>query len=309
MKRCITLFLLTGLVFSQCASAQIPGLGDLANLFDKAKKTKDSTARVAKGASGLSLEEEVAIGDAVAVEIVVRYGGVWRDEAATRRVNLVGQVLAQYATRQDLKWGFGLLDSAAINAFSAPGGRVFITRGLYELLSGDDELAGVLAHEIIHIDERHALRLIARGEFLGGVAELVADNNASFAQFEQVVGDVASGILDTGYDPGAEYDADEGGRNLAALTGFAPGGLRAVLIQINSLNEPSAEVFSTHPPTESRLKRLPKDPPPEKPATTVQPDLIEEERDHEYNNDQVKSEEGNGVACRFSPLGSLSSGS
>jgi len=243
-------------------SAQFPGLGDISDAINKVKKTKESTERISKGASGLSLEEEVAIGDAVALMIVMRYGGVWRDEAATYRVNLIGDILARYATRQDLQWRFGLLDSDAINAFSAPGGRVFITRGLYELPLNDDELAGVLAHEIIHIDERHAIDIIARGELLGGVSDLVADNNASYAQFESVVGNAAELILVDGFDAGTEYEADEGGRNLALITGYAPGGLRTVLVKIDDSDTSNDEVFSTHPATEDRLKRLPDDPPP-----------------------------------------------
>lgn len=242
------------------AQAQLPGLGDLVKAVDKASQTAEDASRVVKGVSGLSLEEEVAIGDAVALAIVSRYGGVWRDAEATRRVNLVGGVLAQYAMRQDLEWRFGLLDSDAINAFSAPGGRVFITRALYQMAASDEKLAGILAHEIIHIDERHALDIIARGELIGGVSALVADNSASFAAYEQAVGELTSEILDNGFDPGAEYDADGGGRNLAALTGFAPGGLRSVLAGIGAMEGRPEEVFSTHPSIEERLDRLPDDP-------------------------------------------------
>ncbi len=262
MKRGALLALLVGCAVAQGALAQFPGLGDIGSAISKVKKTADDTAKVAKGASGLSLEEEIAIGDAVAIDIVVRYGGVWRDAAATRRVNLIGRVLARYATRQDLEWRFGLLDSMAINAFSAPGGRVFITRGLYELLPNDDELAGVLAHEIMHIDQRHAISNIAHDEFLGGVAGLVADNSATFAQFEQVVGGVTNEILVSGYNPDTEYEADAGGRELANVSAYAPGGLRAALIQVDSLSQQHEEVFSTHPPIASRLERLPADPAP-----------------------------------------------
>jgi len=260
MKALALMVLVLGLVCPVLAQAQIPGLGDITNALQKVKKTKDETARVAKGASGLSLEEEIAIGDAVAVAIVSRYGGVWRDEDATRRVNLVGRALAQYALRQDLQWRFGLLDSDAINAFSAPGGRVFITRGLYELPLSDAELAGVLAHEIIHIDQRHAIDIIARGEFWGGVTGLLADNNASYAAFESVVGETENLILDEGFDAGKEFEADQGGRELALVTGYPPGGLRAVLITIDSAQEEPGEVFSTHPSTEKRLERLPDEP-------------------------------------------------
>jgi len=262
MKRATSLGLALGLLLISSAQAQFPGLGDLANAVQKAKQTSDDAARIAKGASGLSLAEEVAIGDAVALTIVGRYGGVWRDEAATRRVNLIGRVLAQYATRQDLEWRFGLLDSPAINAFSAPGGRVFITRGLYELPLSDDELAGVLAHEITHIDQRHAIDIIARGELIGGVSSLVADNSANFAPYEAIVGNATELILVDGFDPGTEYEADAAGRDLSAVTGYAPGGLRVVLLRIGADNGQSTEVFSTHPSTEDRLARLPDDPAP-----------------------------------------------
>lgn len=262
MKRSKMPLLMLTLILAFHTQAGLGGISDLINAVSKAKKTADSAAHAAKGASGLSLEEEIAIGDAVAVVIVTRYGGVWRDEAATNRVNLIGQLLAQYASRQDLTWRFGLLDSDAINAFSAPGGRVFITRGLYELPLDDHQLAGVLAHEIIHIDDRHAVDIIARGELLGGVSELVADNNSSYAAFDSVVGNATEVIIEKGFDPGTEYDADEGGRSLAVVTGYAPGGLRSVLVSIDELDDQSNEVFSTHPSNEKRLKRLPNDPPP-----------------------------------------------
>jgi len=262
MKRLALLLFAPGLLCSTLAYAQFPGLGDVANAISKAKETSDDTARIAKGMSGLSLEEEVAIGDAVALTIVSQYGGVWRDEAATHRVNLIGGILAQYATRQGLEWRFGLLDSAAINAFSAPGGRIFITRGLYELPLSDAELAGVLAHEIIHIDQRHAIDTIARGELVGGVSSLVAANSGSFAAYESIVGNTADLILVNGFDPETEFEADAGGRDLAAVTGYAPGGLRVVLVRISAGDGQSAETFSTHPSTEDRLQHLPDDPPP-----------------------------------------------
>jgi predicted Zn-dependent protease len=257
--------------------AQLPGLRDLTDKLEKAKRTTDQTAQkvqetvddaghVAKGVQGVSLQEEIAIGDAVAIAIVQRYGGVWKDGQATDRVNLIGQVLARYATRQDLQWRFGLLDSDAVNAFSAPGGRVFITRGLYRQLRGDDELAGVLAHEVLHIDERHALATIERSELLTGVSGLLEDSNVDFSGYESLVAEVAEHLLVSGLEPAAEYEADAQGRNLAALTGFAPGGLRAVLAGIQGQSGGSAEVFATHPPIDARLARLPADPPPAAPA-------------------------------------------
>lgn len=245
------------------ARAGFPNLDNLADTLKKVEDTAGKAGKVVKGATGLSLEEEIAIGDAVSLEIVGRYGGLWRDAAATRRVNTIGRCLGRYALRQDLEWRFGLLASNEVNAFSAPGGRIFITRGLYRLAAGDDELAGILAHEIAHIDRRHALRIIARGELLSGVSSLVADRSADFAQYEQAIGDVTKQLLDKGFDPDTEYDADRRGRELARVTGFAPGGLRHALETLQQSGaRTSRETFSTHPPLDARLQRLPDDPPP-----------------------------------------------
>lgn len=244
-------------------TAAFPSLDRLTDDLKKVEDTSKKVGKVAKGATGLSLEEEIAIGDAVSLEIAAKFGGLWRDAAATRRVNLLGRALGRYAHRQDLVWRFGILDSDTVNAFSAPGGRVFITRGLYQLAGSDDELAGVLAHEIIHIDRRHALRIIARGELLTGVSELVKDNNADYAQYEQLIGDLTSFILEKGYDPDSEYEADKRGRALAHVTGFAPGGLRAALEDLKASGKAKEEqTFDTHPPLDERLKRLPRDPRP-----------------------------------------------
>jgi predicted Zn-dependent protease len=260
-------FLAALLVPASIASAAgFPGLDKINELGRKAGEAADQAnkaGRVVKGATGLSLEEEVAIGDTVALEILRRYGGLWRDDEATRRVNVIGRALARYADRQDLIWRFGVLNSDALNAFSAPGGRVFITRGLYQSLKTDDELAGALGHEIEHIDRRHALKIIARGELFGGVSDLVSDRSKDYAQLEQVVTTITDGLLTKGFDPGTEFDADKHGRHLARTTGFAAGGLRAVIemLKARAAADRKTEVFSTHPPPAERLKKLPKDAP------------------------------------------------
>lgn len=235
---------------------------------EKAKSAQETAGKVGRAAKvfGLSLDEELAIGDAVSIEIASRFGGLWRDDDATRRVNLLGRALARYATRQDLDWRFGLLDTGAINAFSAPGGRVFISRGLYQLAATDDKLAGVLAHEIEHIDCRHAVRSIALGEGIAGGLDLLSERSKDVAKYDEVISSFTRELLEKGFDPPKEYEADERGRALARTTGFAPGGLRAVLEALQKSDAGrSAETFSTHPPLADRLQKLPKDPPPPAP--------------------------------------------
>jgi len=230
------------------------------NGFDPFKAAKDVGSLV-KGVAGIGLKEENSIGGAVAIEIVARFGGVWKDAAATQRVNLIGKTLTRYCDRQELNFKFGLLNSDSINAFSAPGGYVFITKGLYDLVGdNDDQLAGVLGHEITHVTQRHALKIIERGDFLSGVSDLAAMKSDDFAKFSGAVNSVTTTLFEKGFDPKTEYAADKGGRALAALTGYAPGGLRATLIRLKMgrANNPTA-IFPTHPPLAKRIARLPEE--------------------------------------------------
>lgn len=243
------------------------GLGDL---VDTVAANSDNIDKAAKGASGLTIQEEINIGDSVSVEIVGRYGGIWKDKAATQRVNLVGRTLARYAKRESLDWRFGILNSEQINAFSSPNGRVFITKGLYKLLANDDELAAVLAHEIAHIDLRHAAKIIAGKQGVGAALAIGADvagdqlagsQYAALSPYQkELEGAVAkglTGILTDGYGPDREYDADKEGYRLAKLCGFNPEGMRIVLTRIAATAGASKDTLNTHPKTSDRLKRLP----------------------------------------------------
>ncbi len=249
------------------AAAQFD-LGKFTKAIDKAK----DLGKVAKGFAGIGPDEERQIGDSVALEIIGKYGGLVRDEEVSRRVNLVGRALARYSDRPDRPWRFGVLASDTVNAFSAPDGYVFITRGLYEQCRDDDRLAAVLGHEISHITGRHALGIIERGELVAGASHLVAEQSgdyqkvqAQLQRFDLSVEKVTSVLLEKGFDPQTEYAADKSGRELARVGGFAPGGLRAVLHSLEGTAADQHETFSTHPPLAERIKRLPEDPEPATP--------------------------------------------
>lgn len=262
--------LLSGLMLGAASAAFAFGLGDLAKSVGEHVAEKAADPNTASKWDDLTLQQEIDIGDAVSVEIVARYGGIWKDKVATQRVNLVGKALARYAKRDSLDWRFGLLDSDAINAFSAPNGRVFITKGLYKLLANDDELAGVLAHEISHADLRHAAAVIRKANRAGvmkDVGSSVANDAvagsaaAGLPMVSQLVEQgtvvLVDGILIKGYPKESEYEADANGYALAKTTGFNADGLRIALTKVDANTAKAKETFNTHPKTSDRLKKLP----------------------------------------------------
>lgn len=241
------------------------GAGD--SRVQKALDTASDLGKVAKGVAGIGPEEEKAIGDSVALEIVGQYGGLVRDDDVMRRVNLVGRSLAMYSDRPDLSWRFAVLNSDSVNAFSAPAGYVFITRGLYASAKDDDALAGILAHEIAHVTGKHALNIVAKSDALAGATSQLVKRSGNLRevdshlqQFDLGVGKITKTLFESGYSPATEYEADKTGHHLAALSGYAPGGLRGVLIGLQRSGTNDRKIFSTHPPLRDRIGRLPDEP-------------------------------------------------
>jgi predicted Zn-dependent protease len=260
-------FIFSLLLFTLVAFAQFGFLNkfqnnqDSQNNGDHPFKFLRDAGNVLKGVNGIGLQEEMTIGNSVAVQIVSRYGGLVRDPEITYRVNLVGKSLACYCDRPELNFHFGVLNSETVNAFSAPGGYVFITRGLYDMIQNDDQLAGVLGHEIEHVAKKHALKIIARGEFLQGVAGLTSDigaakGNRDLTRYSQSIGQLTSLIVEKGFDPQTEFIADASGSQLAATVGYAPDGLRQCLQELQKHESPTVTFFPTHPPLQSRIARL-----------------------------------------------------
>ncbi len=126
--------------------------------------------------------EEQQLGEGVSLKIRTRYGVV-QDPAVHKYVSLVGTALALGSTRPTLAWKFIVLDTDGVNAFAAPGGYIHITRGALGLLEDESELADVLAHEIIHVTDKHTIRAIQKGKMVQmGATESLANNPALLTQ-------------------------------------------------------------------------------------------------------------------------------
>lgn len=205
-----------------------------------------------------SVEEEVRIGKQVAGNLLGAAPLV-RDEALQRYVNLVGNWVAQNSGRNDITWHFGVIDSETINAFAAPGGYVFVTKGLYRLLGNEAELAGVLGHEIAHVTQKHHLKLLKKSSLIGALGQAASNKAQGSDQVVQnLIGNGAE-ILARGLDKEAEFEADRVGIVYAARAGYDPWGLPNVLQDMASLptgDQRTGLLYKTHPHPADRLNAL-----------------------------------------------------
>jgi len=202
--------------------------------------------------------EEQQLGAAVSERIRTRYGVV-QDAAVHKYLALVGGALAQGSTRPALPWTFIVLDTDGVNAFAAPGGFVHVTRGTLALVKNESELAGVLAHEIVHVTEKHTVKSIQKSKAVQmGAAETLS---GSAGLMEKAVTATYDNIVERGFGRAEENESDEAGVVLANKTGYAPQGLSAFLTTLKERNKASTEkrgLFASHPEMQERLDRLAK---------------------------------------------------
>lgn len=179
-----------------------------------------------------------------------------QDEALQKYVNKVGRYVAAQSDRPDLNWTFGVIESPSVNAFAAPGGYVFVTRGLYALLQNEAELAGVLAHEIGHVNARHHVRLMQKQRVLSMGQEFLTQK-AGHADVKKLVGNGAE-ILARTLDKESEFEADRLGVYYATRAGYDSYGLPAVLdrLQASGSSDRFTLLYKTHPLPSARLSAL-----------------------------------------------------
>ncbi len=230
---------------------------------------------VAASSTKIERDDEVAIGRGVAARILAQYGA-WREPMVRQYVSLVGLSLVQSVGRSDIEYHFALLDTDTVNAFSTPGGYIFITRGALRQMRDEAELAGVLGHEMAHVNQRHVLTEIenrylmrkagetamqAAGTYGGsGGAATVAAVRAGGPAFSQMA-DFAADVVFKGYNRSQEIEADRFGVAYAYRVGYDPRGLSRFLqasLARGQKNDPSVAsgLMRTHPIHAERIGEL-----------------------------------------------------
>jgi hypothetical protein len=249
---------------SSSGVSTLQGLGGmLGSLGQKASSVLGTAGKVAPKSEAEQAAEELALGPQIAGR-VLGARPLWNEAEAQKRVNTVGRWVASQTSRPELPWTFGVIDTAEVNAFAAPGGYILVTRGLYELLASDAELAAVLGHEISHAVERDHYNVIRKQEMTTIGKDVVAgeiDVGAGVAEnyARQYVEQHGATILVTSLDRQAEFRSDKAAEIYLARAGMNPMALYAVLQKMMALGSESASLaalYKTHPPLDARLDRI-----------------------------------------------------
>lgn len=229
MKRAVAFFVvlacgLAALYYSQRRREPTPVSANA--VLDVAADVQRDLTRVPMRFTRLSDAEEIEIGNELAARYAVGADALTPEEAGTEKyVQKVGGRVALHAHRR-LPYSFHLLpDAGMINAFSLPGGHVYIGKGMLDLMTSEDELANVLGHEVEHIDHYHCaerVQLEARLRHLGVVGALVQ------IPFE---------VWEAGYNKDEEFEADREGTRLAVGAGYSPYGAVTMFEKFSRLHE------------------------------------------------------------------------
>ena len=215
----------------------------------------------------MSESQEIALGQKTHGQILKQYQ-VYNDPEINELVNRLGQELAAQSHRSHLDFTFTVLDSPQVNAFATPGGYIYITRGIMAYMNSEEQLAGVLGHEIGHVTARHSVRQ-QTAQTASGLASVVAAILTKSNSVGQAVGQASQGFTRS-YGRKHELQADRLGAQYLAGIGYDPEMMLGVVgilkdqeqFELQRAKEEKRQprvyhgVYSTHPRNDQRLQEV-----------------------------------------------------
>lgn len=180
------------------------------------------------------------------------------NQSLSNYLNLVGKTLVKNTATDSYRWTFAVIESNDVNAFAAPGGYIFLTKGLLKELNSEDELAAVIAHEIAHVRLKHYMK-VAKKQLLAEFSMKSLNQGSADAQLE-ALSNTATLILARGLDKQSEFDADRESAIILAKSGYDPSAMVDVLSMLEKKSKASDKSMSfllaTHPHPSQRLQAL-----------------------------------------------------
>lgn len=237
-------------LFAQTNSAQ---LGNVLKQAQKAKKAADIY-------TPWTPDQEMAIGQASAAKLINVFG-LYDNLEMTKYVNLVGNAVARQSGRS-VQYHFAILDTEVVTAVSLPGGYIFLTRGALANLKNEAELAGVLAHEVAHIDRRHLEKEVRAQKTADFAKSEAATHVPAGAELVNIAGTIVTRALTLQVSRDKESEADKVGTEISSKAGYDPAGLRNFLeflagVPSTAQTKQALGLWgSTHPPLSDRINSL-----------------------------------------------------
>jgi len=207
-----------------------------------------------------STEEEIQLGLQSAPQMAAQHGGLHHDQAAQEMVDRVGERLVRttIANQSGYPYDFHLLaDERTVNAFALPGGQCFITAALFARLQTEDQLAGVMGHEIGHVIHRHGAERMAKSGFIQGLIQSVMIGSGGDHSMTQIAGLIGN-YTNMKYGRDQELESDVWGVRLMMEAGYDPYQLIDVMdiLEEASGGSRTPEFQSTHPSPENRRELI-----------------------------------------------------
>jgi beta-barrel assembly-enhancing protease len=236
---------------------------------EQADSINKSAQAVEKTFQDITPEQEYYIGRSVAATVLNQYKP-FDEDAANEYLNTLGQTLAQASDKPETFGGYHFLvmDSDEINAFSAPGGLILVSRGMIRCCKTEDALAAVLAHEIGHVQNQHGLRAIKKGRLTGALTTLAVEAGKNLGgqelaevtkAFESSITDITSTLMSSGYARALESQADKAAVTIMQRVGYNPQALVDMLGQMKANLKPGGLDFAkTHPDPNVRIAEVQK---------------------------------------------------
>ena len=201
----------------------------------------------------ISLEQEDELGRLIAEELIEQNKGNLLDNKVVDSVmNIISVRLVSELELSEYDYTIKVLDDPGINAFTIPGGRIYILKGLLEFADSPEEVAAVLAHEIGHVEHRHVVTKLLR-EFSFSVIISIATGGDAI-----LITEVLQSLINSSFSRSHETEADEYALRLLERSGISPQAMTRFFRKLNRENysyEENLEFMASHPHNNSRIKR------------------------------------------------------
>ena len=228
-------------------------------------------------AKDISDDQEYFLGRSVSAQILAEkaYSKIYeiknspQQRPVTKYINNIGHAIAIVSDRPETYGGyhFFVIDSPELNAFAAPGGNISITTGLLNVTRSEDEIAAILAHEIIHVVKKHGIGAIKSSRWKGAAATLVLegakeagseDVKELVSLFDGAVLDIKQTLISNSYSSDRENEADSEGVSILARAGYNPGAMASILESLSKITSEDQKGgwLQEHADFETRIENI-----------------------------------------------------